>query len=255
MNNQRGFSLIQMMMAIGISGILAVAIASMTSNMNKDAKALGEKLASIDLTNLLLTSWADPSLCTTQLSGTTFDSTQLGTPSSPELNLPSIAGPGGVPIATVGGQVSPVAPGFKIETIKVKSFSGSGDDYLASMQVNFEASAHTRAHKPIVLRLKIRTDPASAANAKLITACGGANSNLGGSASTYYECTANRNGTCTVNSATGMKICALTKVNNAGCNTCAYLNCQVTGPDASGMFVLFGKRGDDPASQCGMTCI
>lgn len=60
--NESGFSIIQVLIAIAMSGMLAMIIATTMSNQNKDAKSLGEKLAVIELSNLLITTWIDPAI-------------------------------------------------------------------------------------------------------------------------------------------------------------------------------------------------
>ncbi len=254
--NENGFSMIQVLIAIAVSCMLAAGIASMMSNQNKEAKALGEKVAIIDLSSLLMTTWTDPALCTGQLVGVTIDTTLLGSSTPPELPLTTIAGPVGTAIINVGDVVSPIAPGFKVSTMKVTRFTGSGDDFFATLQIDFQVSKTVRAHKPAMIRLKLRTDPLTPATAKAIVACGGANSTLTSvpNPPIAYPCTARRNSSCTINSAPGMRFCGLSKVLNQGCNTCAYLTCEITGPDATGVFTLVGRRGGDPDSVCEMTC-
>lgn len=250
--NEAGFSMVQVLIAIAISGMLAMGIATMMSNQNKEAKSLGEKVAIIDLSNLLMTTWTDPSVCTGQFSGTTLDTTLVGSPTPLELNLTTVAG-NGSPIINAGDVVSPIAPGFKVSTIKVTRFTGSGDDFNAVLQIDFQVTKNTRAHKPAMVRLKFKTDPSTPANAKAILACGGSNSILV-TAPSPYGCLAPRNGTCNIDSAPGMKFCGLSKVENRGCNQCAFLTCQISGPDSTGVFTLRGVRGGDPDSYCEMNC-
>lgn len=53
LNSEKGQSLIQMMISIGIMGILITGFASMMTNQQKEMRALGEKISSLDLQRTL----------------------------------------------------------------------------------------------------------------------------------------------------------------------------------------------------------
>ena len=63
-----GQSLIQVIVSIGILSAMALTFASLIATQQKETKALTEKLASLDLEKLLITSLADGSICTGELS-------------------------------------------------------------------------------------------------------------------------------------------------------------------------------------------
>jgi len=73
--NQKGNSLIQVIVAAGIMATIAMGVASMMANQNKEAKAMGEKLLSYELQSQMKMLFENPDYCNCAFNGKTFDMT------------------------------------------------------------------------------------------------------------------------------------------------------------------------------------
>lgn len=78
--NQNGQTIIQVLVACAIAGILTLAIITIIVNLSKDVTALEQRLASTDLQRVLESSLSDGTVCqyitaTAQCPGCKFDST------------------------------------------------------------------------------------------------------------------------------------------------------------------------------------
>jgi len=92
MLNQRGQSLVQILIGVAIMGIMMIAFATMTANQSREASALAQKLAAMDFQQQLTRTFSDGTLCTSLLTlptARTFDSTNalLGSPNPPIITL------------------------------------------------------------------------------------------------------------------------------------------------------------------------
>jgi hypothetical protein len=76
--NEKGQGLLEVIIAIGIMGIMMLGFASMMSSQYRETGALEQKLAAMDLEKLLIASLADGTVCQYVLNNPTvltFDST------------------------------------------------------------------------------------------------------------------------------------------------------------------------------------
>jgi hypothetical protein len=91
--NQRGQTLVNALMGIAIAGILSVTVASILATQARETRALGEKMASLDLQRTMISTLANSMACNA-----------LFTPVNLSTKAPNNGGGGGV----VGGVVSGV---------------------------------------------------------------------------------------------------------------------------------------------------
>lgn len=191
--DQGGQAIIQILISVGIMGILMAAFASMMQNQVRETSALSQKLASTDLEKLLIASLADGSVCAYILNNPTkltFDSTQLPqtiTLPDPDINgnhaaiyTSIVAGPKPGPIAVqVASAVSAFSETLKAQSIQLQITSGSKGRYYGNWLVNFDPAGSVHMLKPAaVANLLIVDDVTSPTNAT-ITACQGTGGGLG----------------------------------------------------------------------------
>jgi Tfp pilus assembly protein PilV len=93
LNNSRGQSLIQVLVAAALGVVVMLVIATTQVNQNRENQALNEKMAATDFQQQMLRSFSDGTVCTRLLTtptALTFDSTHAvsGDPNPPTLNLP-----------------------------------------------------------------------------------------------------------------------------------------------------------------------
>lgn len=182
--NQRGQSLVQVMISLGIMCLMMTVFATMMVNQLKETRALSEKLAAMDLEKLLIASLADGSVCSYVLgpnpSWQTFDST-LPLPQTITLTNPSpdaaalyisiLPGPTNGPLAVqVGKPVSAVSSRLTVTSIQLQIASGASGSYLGNWIVNFDPATEVRALKPVFISTKLTVDTTIPTSAK-ITGC------------------------------------------------------------------------------------
>jgi prepilin-type N-terminal cleavage/methylation domain-containing protein len=248
-----GFSLVEVLIAVGISGALALAFSSMMASQGKQMNVMTEKMSIIDFGNMVISEWSDANICTKQIleKEITFNSTDPNA----VINLDELKGNAETTLAKVGEPISPNHPALKVDTIQINHISGKDDSFTARLQLRFK-SHDGRGVKPIQMSIKLKTLPASPNDKKLVVVCGGANSLLASAGGgETYSCIAKRNSLCSVPSDAGMSLCALSKYYNKDCAKCGGLSCEIIGPDGQGVFILNVQNGDDPDAECAMTCI
>ena len=177
--NQRGQSLIQIVISIGIMGIVMAGFASMMSIQSKETRSLTEKLAALDLQKILTSALADGSVCQYVLNNPsvlTFNSTlvSLATPQTVIISTPLYAsvsgGVPGPPIAQVLQQASSFSNTLIINSISLSITSGSGSSYIGNWVVEFDNTKTVRAIKPATISTTLIADTSTPTAAR-ITGC------------------------------------------------------------------------------------
>ncbi len=180
--NNKGQSLVQVLVGIGLTAIMAAVFASLITSQQKETRALKEALGAMDLQKVVIAALADGSVCQYILNNPTrltFDSTAL-TPTTPQTMTPSLPlytiVQGGIP-GPVAAQVGQEASGFSntlfISNIKLEILSGSGDNYIGQWKVEFDSARTIRPIRPLAVGTIIQTDPGTP-TAKTIASCQGA---------------------------------------------------------------------------------
>jgi prepilin-type N-terminal cleavage/methylation domain-containing protein len=180
--NGNGFTLVEILVALGLLGGLAVAFSSMISNQVKETKSATETLAILDFQKSLTGALADGNVCTYILNNptqATFDSTNLPQTVIPSLpiysgvTLGSPVVPGPV-LAEAGKSVSSLMGALKIKSIRLDIVSGAGNYYMGHWLVEFDASNLTREKKPVTVSSILLVDPTVPTSAR-IKGCVGSN--------------------------------------------------------------------------------
>lgn len=159
--NNRGESLIMVLVALGISGIIMLATMSMFNSQLKNQKKIIEKFQIIDTKNLILTSLADSSICKCQLGTIVLapDATQVFNDASINMIKTScLAG-----AETIVRKSNPLAGTTNLVTddIRITSFSVSDlatKKYNAKIQVSFDPNKSSMPFKPIIVDMQLKTD-------------------------------------------------------------------------------------------------
>lgn len=172
--NARGFSLIEVLVAAAIMGIVALGMATMFANMITQSRALNEKLAELETQRWATEALGNAKTCKDALtlpSAITFDSASI--PTSIPLPAASISTAGGA-VATVGQVASPTSPTLFVAAIDLANIQNAGapDSWTGEVQIRFDDTKLVRSLRPASVRIGFETDPASPPNAKKIEACG-----------------------------------------------------------------------------------
>lgn len=190
LGDQRGQSIVQVLISVGLMGILMTAFTSMMAMQYRETNALSQKLASTDLERLLQSSLSNGSVCqyiTNNPAILTFDSTkvspttpQIVTPTLPifasvQLGPPVVTGP---IVAQIGQSASSFSSSAIIEAIGL-SISGApsplptpgpGVVFTGNWIITLDPTKLVRALAPIRVATTITVDTTTP-TASQITSC------------------------------------------------------------------------------------
>lgn len=176
--NNHGQSLIQALIGLALSSIAIFVFMTMIAGQQKESRALNEKLASLELENLLLLSLADGLVCHYELNNPTVLTFDSSTPNSIaaasiEINqLHSHPLPSAPLVVERGKSASPNLQSLVVERIRLTGFSGVGTSYTAFWEISFDPTKTTRSLKSIKIPVVLSADN-SIPSATKITGCGG----------------------------------------------------------------------------------
>lgn len=178
--NQSGFSIVEILVSLGLIGIAMGAMISMISYQNTAIKQMESKLAILDLERYMITTLSGSSVCSFALTNPTpkkFNSEDAL--SSISLSkIPSSANVSAPNIISVGGNISPTVT---VQSISVKDIqtSGNTDEFRGYLEVAFLNSAGMQ-FKPLRFLINIKTDPSSASTEKEVVSCNTPSTNSSG---------------------------------------------------------------------------
>ena len=184
----RGAGLPQVLVAVGITGVLVSVMAAMTTSQARENRALTEKLAALDLQRLLTSVISDAAVCTYIVlngSSQTFSATDMAasnnvltTPINLGTHLRSTAASDGPVIAEVGTGASPISTSLKVASIELADISCQAPcdpvataSFNAKVRINFDNTKTVRGVPPATSQIVLQT---SGGATKTITGCSGA---------------------------------------------------------------------------------
>lgn len=190
--NSRGMGIIEVMIAIGILSIAMMGMLTMQASMQKETRALTEKLGSLDLEKFLISALADGKICTAELTpsvinGNNSFKVNAGQPETTTFTLANglhsnamdstkiLIGPGDHP--------SPFTKNLKVKGggITITDFVKIDTNlYSANIKVEFESDGLVRPLRPITVKTTVLTNASDT-----ILGCGVGDVGFGG---TYDAC-------------------------------------------------------------------
>lgn len=186
-NGQSGQSLVQVLVAVGIMGIVVAAMTSFQVQMSRESGAIAEKMAALDLQRELGVALADGTVCAYVLNNPaplTFNAT-LVTPTTPQtiaVNRPIYNKiEGGVPGLVVAqlNQPSALTSSLIVTSINLVVRAGAGTTFTGAWQVGFDNTRLKRAIRPAEVSTTLTVDLTNPAAAR-ITGCQGNSPGGGG---------------------------------------------------------------------------
>lgn len=171
-NLQSGFSIVEILVSLGLMGIAMAAMITMISNQNSAIKQMESKLAILDLERYMITSLSGSAVCTFALTYPTpqkFNS-EIASSSIPSISkIYSSANASSPLIVSVGSAVSPAVT---IQSISVKEINslGNADEFQGYLEIAFHNSSGM-AFKPLRFLINLKTNSTSPANGKEVVSC------------------------------------------------------------------------------------
>lgn len=188
--NSQGLSILEVLISMGILGILMTAMISFFQSQNREVKALQESLARLDLEASMIKTFSSSGICSFILS----DPSQSATSTNPNRSIDAIdvssasslssvsIGVNRIPIVAtssapdlvkVGGLASVNSASLKIASMKFENFRSVGiDQYVADFNIDFDQTLLVRKMKSLTIKnININTKTADPSNAKTISEC------------------------------------------------------------------------------------
>jgi hypothetical protein len=195
--DQRGQSLIQVLISIGLMGIIMLAFTSMMTIQQRETNALSEKLAAVDLQKTLSAVISDGSVCGYIMNNPTpltFDATAVSSASPQEISLPasrplyaSFSPPNilGPIVAQIGHPPSSYSNNLIVNSIKLSIDGapspmpppGPGATFKGSWLIGFDSTKLVRSLKPTAVSTILTVDTSSPTSAKVSGCKGGGGMN------------------------------------------------------------------------------
>ena len=179
-----GFSLIEVLVSIGVLAIVMTGTMSYMSNQQKETKALAENLDRQDLKYVMESLMSDGSICSFEIEDSLGDpiinaSTLKTAP--PKFSLPQIhRSMTGTGTFIEAGKAYNDNPNFKIASIELSNFqdvANNPDMFMADFVVNLDQAYLVRPLKPVRVSALLLSDSTTPTTSKKIIGCiGGGNS-------------------------------------------------------------------------------
>lgn len=191
-NKNAGFSLIEALVGISVMSLMSFAMMSSIQTMQKEQRALNEKIETLELDKILSNKMTDGVLCTYVLADPAwagFRNTNIfdSSNSAATIQLTKIPMAVSTPtnlLAQVGQKLTSISSQLSIQKIEISKFSplGSGR-YSADVSLYFSNSV--RAMKPAVQYIELQTSGAGVN--KTITSCNSVASTAAVTSGTGYD--------------------------------------------------------------------
>ncbi|NJL23893.1 MAG: type II secretion system protein [Calothrix sp. SM1_5_4] len=178
---ERGGSLIEVLVMLGVIGVVALAMMNLLQAQHQQIRVLSQKQEIIDFKNLVLQNALRPEVCSWQLksTGATLDlsaATSETHPSASVINLPALyqgVDVNSAKLAEVGNTLPGSLTGMVVQSIQFKGVyaTGNPNEYRGFLEVVFEPASLAMIHKPVRVSQIVRVMPGDPINAKRVETC------------------------------------------------------------------------------------
>lgn len=178
LENQQGFSLIEIMIATGLIGIIALAFATMMDNQTKQLKYLESKQDIINVKNALIRSLGnDPACClfaNAAVGDLSFSTVSPIAPVTFQKFFRTCSGTPPASLLSLGG-ANPDLPTFNVQSMTIKNLSGNNDNYSGDVEINLvNKNSGQIEPKPISLAVTFKTQDTGPTTKQIVSCSTGA---------------------------------------------------------------------------------
>lgn len=185
-----GQSITMVLVSIGISGIIAAALATMLTNAQRETLSLSQKLDTLSAQNFMLATLSNPAVCSCNFDPTknssgsphlTFNAANLT--ASTELTVDrlytectggALANPYFVKGLPLNG-----SPTLVVSKISLSNISGSAGNYTGKLSVEFDSNRMVMSRKPASIAIAFTANVTNPTNA-VIQSCSAVGGSSGG---------------------------------------------------------------------------
>ncbi len=170
----------QVLVSIGIMGILLLAMVSMLQTQQKELRSIRQKQEAVELKSTMLQQMLKSDICTWQLKDKVIDVSLVTTEASPsptvvELNVlrqgPDVSS---AMLAQAGEKLPFTTTGIRVASISFRHIfaTGNANEYTGVFEVSFDESSLAYAIHPVQVQQVIKVVGTDPGNAKRIESCG-----------------------------------------------------------------------------------
>ena len=256
-SGNRGFSLLQVLIAMAVTGIISYSAMSLMQSQSKEMTAMSEKLQTRGAEVFLDKLFEDRGYCQCYFQNKVLNRLALAwqTPLDTEIpgryeSVPAPCSLAGVPYFKVGEHVLNTA--LTVSGIQMKNIVelplGSGS-YNGDLVVELTPGTGVRSIKNIAVKTYFSVDIVTG----LFQGCSsGPSAKLPDPIN--YQIIIPRHGTRSFTAPVPYNFCALTSVQSGGGDGGGADRCEVSYDSFTRLWTLSGHRGDDPTIVCKMNC-
>lgn len=166
--NKKGFTLVEILISVGIMAIVSMAISQLFVSQMRQNKQINQRLEITDLNNLLLQVFQAQALCDLNFQSIKFDISNPNT--IPEVNIPQISSGLGQAIAKQSTPLSSSQNDLLIDKITLTNIKQIGGQYYqASLRIDLKVNAGYMPPKPILINQLFETT--TSGSEATITSC------------------------------------------------------------------------------------
>lgn len=262
LKNDKGLSIIEVMVAFALIGILALATTTIVTNQTKEFKSIEEKFSINNLETIVSSRLDNLDYCNCFFKTHTYDfstSSWNTFPNSVSNGFDTSCNPVGTPLLTVGVTMGNLKPSSMVMLDNMQEVVIGTGNYAGKIEIKFDADTLVRARKPLLIPVFFSFDLTTPVNARQVSSCSPSGGQLQYTNATQFSVTINRKNDPYVPPVTTSpgqyKLCFLSSVGSGGNQGGGGDRCEVTYNSGAQTWSIHGSRGDDPAITCKMYCI
>lgn len=184
-SSQSGMGIIELVIAAGMLGVIALGAASMFESQHKQVKSLMQKQEMVDLKNLMIQALSKSDVCTWQLKDRDIVISPVPTETAPSSSVLTLtdntiyAGTDNTSAALARpGKLPGTLSGIEVQSVSFRNIYSTGiaNEYKGMFEVSFNSSSLPIAVKPVQVPVFFRT---YSATPDRIESCSGVGTGLG----------------------------------------------------------------------------